>query len=165
MNYPFRFAAANANAILVISDETANLILAALKASSYTQEQKARFALLAQNVLPGWLHTFSLSSTADATVEFGCYDGTTFIPIYPTALLAAGSNTHFVQFSQGFPIPFGGAVKPALKVVTGTSVVLCGHVEIIPNTSQNDLAPLTAASSGDTGSGSAPGELLLLGVL
>lgn len=150
MNFPFRFAAADADDILVLNDQAANLILAALAGSTYTDAQKARFALLNQPIIPAWLLNYSITADKDCVVEIGLYNQTadTFIPLYPTVLLAAGSNTHDVVFTQGFCAPYGGALVPALKVVTGTAVILAGHAEYIPNLADRDEAPIAVAASG-----------------
>lgn len=163
MNFPFRFAAASANAILQLNDESANLILKALKDSTtYTDANKARFALLGQPIVPSWLYNLSLSGDKDCVVEFGLYNqvATEFTPQYAVSLLVAGSNIFSHQFNTGYAAPFGGALVPALKVVTGTSVILTGHAEYIPNGAERTDAPITLAPSGSPLA--VPAELTLL---
>jgi hypothetical protein len=147
MNLPFKFAAATATAVLVLNDETTNLILNGIKTSGLTEAQKARFGLLAQPLTPGWLYTVSVSADKDCTIIFGCYDtsNTTFYGVYPVELLASGGNEHTYQFNTGLPLPLGGSVVPALQVVVGTTVILCGHVEIIPSFGDRDATPINPA--------------------
>lgn len=147
MNFPFRFADADANDILVINDDEANLVLKALKDSAYTNADKSRFQLLNQRIFPGWLKQLSVSVDKDAVLEFGTYNhaDTQFIPAYPVILLAAGSNEHAPDFNTGFALPLGGALVPAIKVIAGTAVDVAGHIEIIPNVAEKDDAPIAAA--------------------
>lgn len=145
MNLPFKFAAANANDILVLDDDVTNLILNGIKTASLTEAQKARFGLLAQPSLTGWLYDLSVSADKDTTVIFGCYDGTAFYGVYPVTLLAAGGSVFSHQFNTGFALPLGGAVRPAIKVIVGTNVILTGHVEIISNVADRDSTPFVAA--------------------
>lgn len=145
MNLPYKFAAANANDVLVLNDETTNLILNGIKASSLTEAQKARFGLLAQPVTPGWLRYISVSADKDCTLIFGCYDGTTFYGVYPVTLLAGGGNEHIYEMNTGLALPLGGAVVPAIKVIVGTAVIVTGHVEIPANFAERDATAFVAA--------------------
>lgn len=142
MNLPFKFAAASANAVLVLNDETANLILADIAGSGLTAAQKSRFGLLSQPLTPGWLRYVAVSADKDCTLIFGCYDGTNFYDVYPVTLLAAGSNEHVNELNTGLAMPLGGNVKPAIRVVVGTTVIITGHVEIPPNFAERDATAL-----------------------
>lgn len=145
MNLPFRFAAGSANDILVLNNETTNLVLAGIKTASLTEEQKKRFQLLAQPLVPGWLVSIDLSANKDATADFGCYDGTTFYPSFSIQLLAAGSSAIATRLNTGVYLPLGGGVVPAIKIIVGSSVILSGHVEILPINS--DATPFAPAPS------------------
>lgn len=148
MNLPFRFSAANATDILTLNDETANLVLNGIKAAALTEAQKARFSLLAQPLVPGWLVSIDVTANKDATVDFGCYDGSVFYPVYSAQLLAAGDNTFNSRLNTGLYVPLGGAVVPAIKVIVGTAVILTGHIEILPNPSDS-ATPFTPAPGDD----------------
>jgi len=145
MNLPFRFAAAAANAVLDLTDETDNLVLASIAGSGLSADQKARFALLGQTMRPGWLVGLSLQSDKTATVTFGLYDKTAsvFYPIVPVQLVAAGATAYHARYvNPGFALPMGGEVVPALQVnVAPADVILTGQIETIPNEAERDVDP------------------------
>ncbi len=148
MNIPFRFAAASGTTtVLVLDDDTTNLILNGIKVATLTEEQKARFGLLGQPRTPGWLKWISISADKDCTLIFGCYDETAavFYGVYPITLLAAGSNEHTYEPNTGLALPLGGAVGPAILVLVGTTVTITGHVEIIPSVAERDATPFSPA--------------------
>lgn len=122
-----------------------NLILNGIKTATLTEAQKLLFGTLAQPRFPGWLTSVSVQADKDATIIFGCYDGTVFYPAYPVTLLAAGSSEHSHTLNTGMPLPLGGNVRPAIKVIVGTTVILTGHVEIAPSPADRDNTPFTPA--------------------
>lgn len=139
MNIPFRFAAASADDILQLNDVAANLILANLLALGLTDTQVQRFALFPP-LNPGWLVGLSIQANKDATVEFGVYDsrGAKFAGVCPVQLLAAGTSAYHDRFSTGLYLPLGGVVVPAIKVIVGTTVILSGQIETIPDFANSD---------------------------
>lgn len=150
MNLPFKFAAASANAILDLTDEAANLILAGILGSSLTDAQKQRFGLLGRPYGPCWLTGVSVQADKDATIIFGAYDKTAaaFYGVLPVTLLAAGGSAFDSQFVEpGFPLPLGGAVVPAIQVVVGTSVILTGQIETVTNQAEQNATPFNPAGT------------------
>jgi len=152
VNLPFRFAAAAASSIVVLTDEAANLVLAGLLGSGLSDDNLRRFALLGQPIFPGWLVGLSVSADKTCTITFGCYDttATTFYPVYPVQLVAGGSSEHVARFENpGFPMPLGGAVQPAIKVeVAAADVILTGQIELIPNFAERDTTPFNPGGFG-----------------
>jgi len=152
VNLPFRFAAAAADAILDLTDEATNLVLAGILDSALTDAQKQRFGLLSQPMRPGWLTKVSVQADKTTTVTFGLYDKTAaaFYPVLPVQLVAAGSTAYQDSFeSPGFALPMGGAVVPAIQVnVAAASVVLTGQIEVVPNEAERDVTPFNPGGFG-----------------
>lgn len=149
MIWPFEFPSSSATAVLVITDETStgNQILYGLRnASTLTDAQRQVFETLGQNLLFGWLKELTVSVDKDCHLQFGIYDGTNFYAVYPMQFLAAGSSMQTPKFNTGLYCPLGGALLPAIKIIAGTSVTICGHCEIIPDIARRDDAPLVAGN-------------------